>query len=108
MVQLASVYGEIQEAGAELWAISPQPVAQNEALRQRYSLPFPILADADQTIISEWGLLNKSDPKKRPIPYPATYLVGRNGQILWAHLGITTRDRPTPGQIVAALRELGD
>lgn len=90
--------------GGELLAVSPQDVAANEGLRGRRSLPFPILADADQAVIRAWGLFNDQDPKERLIPYPAVYVVGQDGRISWAHLGIATRDRPTAGEVLAAFK----
>jgi peroxiredoxin len=105
LVQLAQVLDQIEAKGGQLWAISPQTVADNQALRDQYDLPFPILADADQSVIRQWGLFNELDPKQRPIPYPATYIVGKNGRILYRNLGLTTRDRPTPAEIIAALPE---
>ena len=103
MVQLAQVLDQIQAKGAALWAISPQEAAANQALRERRDLPMPILADADQAVIRQWGLFNQQDPKQRPIPYPATYIVGQNGRIHWRNLGLAARDRPTPAEIIAAL-----
>ncbi len=102
-MQLAQTYAEFQAKGVALWTVSPQDVETNQALRERRDLPFPILADADQAVIRAWGLFNDQDPQQRPIPYPATYIVGQDGRILWRHLGLETRDRPTVGQILAAL-----
>jgi peroxiredoxin len=104
LVQLAKVYDQIQALGADLWAISPQTIADNQNLQQRRNLPFPILADPDQAVIRSWGLFNHDDPQHRAIPYPASYVVGKNGRIHYAHLGLITRDRPTPGQLLAALK----
>ncbi|NIP28433.1 MAG: peroxiredoxin family protein, partial [Phycisphaerae bacterium] len=94
---MAKIYPDIQAAGGQLLAVSPQTMELNQGLRERRALPFPILADADQAVIRQWGLFNDLDPKKRLIPYPATYVIGRNGRIAWAYLGIETRDRPTVG-----------
>jgi peroxiredoxin len=77
----------------------------NQGLRERRNLPFPILADADLAVIRAWGGFNALDEKERLIPYPAAYLVGKEGRILWRHLSHETRDRPTPMQIVTAVRE---
>lgn len=85
-------------------AISPQDQAKNERLRERYQLPFPILADDNQAVIREWGLFNALDPKKRPIPYPASYIVGKDGRISWGRLGLTAQDRPSVGALLAAMR----
>ena len=85
-------------------AISPQNLEANQGLRERRELPFPILADSEQAVIHEWGLFNDLDPQKRDIPYPAVYVVARNGRIAWSHLGIATRDRPSAGEVVAAFK----
>ncbi len=87
-----------------MWAISPQETEQNQALRERRSLPFPILADADQVVIRTWGIYNRLDPKQRSIPYPATYIIDQSGRVRWSRLGLETRDRPTAGEVVAAVR----
>lgn len=106
MVQLAAVYENIKAAGAALWAIAPQSQELNQGLRERRQLPFPILADDRQQVIRQWGLFNDLDPKQRPIPYPATYLIGPNGRVAWYRLGLDTRDRPTPAELIAAVHEI--
>ena len=93
-------------SGADLWTIAPQEVETNQALRERRDLPFPILADIDQAVIHQWGIFNFDDPKGRAIPYPATFVIGQNGTISWAYVGKETRDRPTPGAILAAARNV--
>jgi peroxiredoxin len=103
---LVPSYSEIQAAAGQLLAVSPQQIVDNQALRERRELPFPILADADQAVIRDWGLFNDLDPRKRLIPYPATYVVGQDGRIAWSHLGIETRDRPSAGEVLAAFKAL--
>lgn len=105
---MAKVYDQIVAIGADLWAISPQTVSANLGLRQRYDLPFPILADSDQAVIQQWGIYDFADVKQRPIPYPAVLLFDSQPQLVWQHISFTTRDRPTPGEIMAALRAIGD
>lgn len=105
-MQLEKVYSEVLAQGGELLAVSPQTVETNAGLRERRDLSFPILADADLAVIHAWGLFNDLDPKERQIPYPATYVIAQDGSIFWAHLGIETRDRPTVGEVMAALSGL--
>lgn len=97
------MYDELRAQGVDLWAISPQDTEKNEALRVRRKLPFPILSDTNQRVIRQWGLFNGLDPKQRAIPYPATYVINRDGRVHWAHVGLDTRDRPNNGQIMAAV-----
>ena len=103
---MATVYEEILTAGADLWTIAPQDIETNQALRERRELPFPILADIDQGTIHQWGIFNFDDPKGRAIPYPATFIIDKQGVIVWSHVGQSTRDRPMPGAILAAVREV--
>jgi peroxiredoxin len=91
---------------AQIWAISPQTVDKNQTLVKRRSLPFPILADPKQLVIRKWGVFNDDDPKGRPIPHPATYIIDRDAQIYWAHIGKSTRDRPGSEDILEQLRRL--
>jgi peroxiredoxin len=105
LVQLAAVYDEVINSGATLWAISPQTVELNQGLVERRQLPYPVLADEDQAVIRAWGIFNATDPQQRPIPFPATYLIGRDGRVVWYHLGLDTRDRPAPAELVTAVRD---
>jgi peroxiredoxin len=103
---LAAVYEQIVVAGADLWAIAPQDVETNQALRERRELPFPILADDDQAVIHQWGIFNFDDPKERAIPHPSTFLINQDGLIAWSYVGKSTRDRPVPGAILAAVHDV--
>jgi peroxiredoxin len=101
LVQLTKTLDKIEAKGAKIWAISPQTVELNLALQERRDVGFPILADPDQATIRAWGVFDALDPKERAIPYPATYIVGEEGRVVWAHVGASTRDRPTVGEIIA-------
>lgn len=106
LIQLAGLYERIQTHGADLWAISPQSENVNQSLRERRGLPFPILADRDQAVMRAWGVFKEVDPEGRAIPYPATYVVNRDGRIHWRHLGLGMRDRPQAVEVVAAVTAL--
>lgn len=95
---------EFRAAGVTVWAISPQTVSANAGLKKRRELPFPVLADNDQSVIRAWGLFNDDDHKGRAIPYPAAYVVAPDGTVTWRHVSQGTRDRPTAGELLAAAR----
>ncbi len=69
-------------------------------------MPFPILADDDQTVIHQWGIFNFDDPKGRAIPHPSTFVIDQDGLVAWSYVGKTTRDRPTPDAILAAVQDV--
>lgn len=102
-MQLAGVYEQMRRAGGDLWALAPQEPATNAALCNRYSLPFPILADDTMDVIRAFGLFNDRDPKGREIPYPAIYLIGMDQLVLWAAVSETTRDRPETAEVLDQL-----
>ena len=69
---------ELAKAGVSLIGISPQDEESHTRFRERYSLPFPLLADPDKRVIRAYdcdGLLGFGVSR-------VTYLIGTNGQIV--------------------------
>ena len=67
----------IQEAGAVILGVSADGVADHAAFARKYSLPFPLLADPDRTIITAYGV-------KMPLLAMArrvTFIIGKDGLI---------------------------
>jgi peroxiredoxin Q/BCP len=68
---------ELAKAGVTLIGISPQDAASHARFRERYSLPFPLLADPDKQVIRAYdsdGLLGFGVSR-------VTYLIGQDGRI---------------------------
>ena len=68
---------ELNRAGVTLLGVSPQDGATHTRFRDRYSLPFPLLADPDKRVIRAYdcdGLLGFGVSR-------VTYLIGRDGRI---------------------------
>ena len=97
-----------------LWAISVDSPAQSRAFAESVGLdtgdasPVRLLSDADHRVIDAYGL---ADPRyaRLPyygIPYPATYVVGRDGRIAWAQIDRDYRERPPAEAIRAAIDSL--
>lgn len=73
----SAVEPELAKAGVSLIGISPQDEATHTRFRERYSLPFPLLADPDKQVIRAYdcnGLLGFGVSR-------VTYLIGKNGRI---------------------------
>lgn len=45
----------ITERGADVWGISPQGAASKKAFRQKFQLPFTLLADEDHAVAEAYG-----------------------------------------------------
>lgn len=101
--QLAQNYDKFLAASVALWAISPQDRATNQAFGHKRGITYPILEDTAQRVIRRWGLLDELDPHQENIPYPTTYVIGRDGRVHWRRLGHDKKDRPTPQEILNAL-----
>ncbi|MFI4920385.1 MAG: peroxiredoxin [Gammaproteobacteria bacterium] len=68
---------ELARAGVTLLGISPQDGETHTRFRERYSLPFPLLADPDKQVVRAYdcnGLLGFGVSR-------VTYLIGGDGRI---------------------------
>jgi len=116
------LYGKLREGGALLVAISPETQRQSDFAVQQHGLPFPLLHDPEAKLAEQFGLVYtvpeyhqkylKSILVNLPflngeaswrLPIPATYLVGRDGRIIFAEAHADFRVRPEPGDVLAAL-----
>ena len=114
---------EIEKAGASLVAISPQTVKQSYFMRDQHKLRFPLLSDAGNQVARQFGLTYRVPPVQEAIyrrafvnlpftngdeswelPIPATYILDRDGTVLYSSANEDYTGRPEPGDIVAALR----
>jgi peroxiredoxin Q/BCP len=97
----SAVEPELAKAGVSLIGISPQDEATHTRFRERYSLPFPLLADPGKQVIRAYdcnGLLGFGVSR-------VTYLIGKDGRIQEAakaalrvapHLDIAKRAASSP------------
>jgi peroxiredoxin len=116
---------QIERAGAALVAISPQTVRQSYFMHDQHKLRFPLLADSASQVARQFRLaygvpdyqqaLYKRTFVNLPftngddsweLPIPATFIVDRDGKILFASANEDYTDRPEPAEIVAFLESL--
>src|SRR6267154_2923905 len=113
---------EIEQADAILVAISPQTVQQSFFMRDQHKLRFPLLFDAGNKVARQFGLTYRVPDEQRAVyqrafvnlpfvngdeswelPIPATYILDRNGIVLYASANEDYTDRPEPYDIVRIL-----
>jgi len=116
---------KIKAKGASLVAISPQTPDHSISMKEKNALEYEVLSDAGskvavkygmaftapeshQQILTQFGMpLSKvNGDESGLIPVPATYVVGRNGVIAWAHIDPNYRNRSEVEDILAALDKL--
>jgi thioredoxin-dependent peroxiredoxin len=53
---IRDAWGEFQRAGAVVLGVSPDGEASHVKFREKYELPFPLLADPDHKVAEEYGV----------------------------------------------------
>jgi peroxiredoxin len=116
------VWPEIEQAGATLVAISPQTVQQSFFMRDQHKLRFPLLSDAGDNVARKFGLTYRVPDEQKSIyqrafvnlpvvngdeswelPIPATYIINRDGTVIFASANEDYTERPEPADIVRLL-----
>ncbi|MGQ0677290.1 MAG: peroxiredoxin-like family protein [Rhodospirillales bacterium] len=116
----------IESRGASLVAISPQINPGPSVTRDKLGLSFPLLTDGGNKVARLFGLTFRLPPdlvelyrraeidiaqingmQDCELPLPATYVVGRHGDVTHAFIEPDFTERAEPADIVAALEQLG-
>lgn len=117
------IVSAFEQADASFAAISPQTVKQSFFMHDQHKLRFPLLSDAGNKVARQFGLTYRVPAEQESVyrrafvnlpftngddswelPIPATFIIGRDGTILYASANEDYSDRPEPAEIVAVLR----
>jgi peroxiredoxin len=112
----------IEAAGASLVAVSPQTEKQAFFMRDQHKLAFPILADAHNQLARQFGLVYRVPEEQQglyrstfvnlpfvngdsswELPIPATFVIDRDGALLFGSASEDYTDRPEPLEILSVL-----
>ena len=123
MEAMSGIAEQVDAAGASLVAISPQTEKQAYFMRDQHKLAFPLLVDARNDIARQFGLVYRVPEEQQAIyrrtfvnlpfvngddswelPIPATYVIDRDGTILFASANEDYTERPEPLEIIAQLK----
>jgi peroxiredoxin len=114
---------QIEQTGASLIAISPQTVKQSFFMHDQHKLRFPLLSDIGNNVARQFGLTYRvSDDQQTlyqrafvnlpfvngdaswELPIPATYVIDRDGTVLFVSANEDYTDRSEPSDIVDVLK----
>jgi peroxiredoxin len=120
------VAAEIVAAGASLVAVSPQTEKQSYFMHDQHKLAFPLLVDAHNDFARRLGLVYRVSGEQQALyrstfvnlpftngdpswelPIPATFVIDRDGTILFASANEDYMDRPEPLEILAVVESTG-
>src|SRR6056297_4194295 len=99
-------YDEIQQHGVHLFGVSTDDAESHTKFRQKYSLPFPLLVDADHAMSEKYGAWREKNMygKKSMGIQRATYLIDAEGKVakVWKRVKVDGHD----DQVIEAVKEL--
>ena len=114
------LYGQIREREGLMVAISPQTERQSDFMAGQHGLPFPVLSDPGCALAEKFGLVYTvpeylqtyylsimvnlpfvNGEASWRLPIPATYVLDREGRVLFAEAHADFRVRPEPGDALA-------
>ncbi|HVC46701.1 MAG TPA: peroxiredoxin-like family protein [Terracidiphilus sp.] len=115
------LYGRLREHEALLVAIGPQTQRQSDFMAGQHGLPFPVLTDPGNALAEQFGLVYTvpefyrdyylsilvnipfvNGEKSWRLPLPATYVISREGRVVFAEAHADFRVRPEPEEALTA------
>ncbi len=96
-MELQSAYAEFQAHHAEVLAVAYQDVARAQTMAQIIQPGFPILADVDHAVADAYKVFNLLGDG---VATPSTFVIDKEGRIVWSYIGKDVNDRPSSAQIM--------
>lgn len=112
----------IQSAGANLLALTPELPDSSISTTEKHQLSFEVLSDLDNKVAKQFGVVFKLIPevaelyqagfglheyngsKSDELPLAATYIIDKDGTIIYAFLDKDYRNRAEPSELTAFLK----
>jgi len=88
---LRDVYGELQERGAAVLGVSPDTEASHRKFKEKYGLPFTLLADPEHEVADLYGVwVEKNMYGKKSMGIKrSTFVIDAEGKVAKAMLGVS-------------------
>jgi len=125
MQALQHALPEIERAGGQLLSIAPELPGHAAQTRDKGNLTFPLLHDQDNQVARAYGLVFTLPEVLRPVygglgidlvdnqgntdfalPIPASYIIGRDGVVVFAFVDVDYTQRVEPATIVECLNNM--
>ena len=96
-------WAEVQARGAVVLGVSPDSVASHQKFRDKFSLPFPLLADADHAVAEAYGVWGEKSMYGRKYQgiLRTTFIIDPAGRI--AHVFEKVKPRGHAAEVLDAL-----
>lgn len=89
-------YQRLQEAGAVVLGVSPDPVESHVKFREKYGLPFPLLSDPDHQVAARYGVWKEKRMFGRTYwgIDRTTFVIDEEGRIVKVIRGVKPEEHP--------------
>jgi len=80
---IRDAYGEFERAGAVVLGVSPDGVARHVKFKDKYDLPFTLLADPDHAVAEQYGVWGEKKYMGREYMgvFRTTFVIGPDGTV---------------------------
>jgi thioredoxin-dependent peroxiredoxin len=80
---IRDVYGELQRAGAVVLGVSPDDERSHVKFKEKYELPFALLADTDHSVAEQYGVWGEKSYMGRKYlgVNRSTFVIDENGNV---------------------------
>ena len=95
---LRDAYADLTEKGVKVFGVSTDPVKGQKAFKDKFKLPFELLADEDGKVIAAFGV-----PKTMGFAKRQAYLF-KDGKLVWRDLAAATEQQAADVLKVVAAR----
>jgi thioredoxin-dependent peroxiredoxin len=105
--EFRDTYKKIQKTGAVLLGISPDTSSAQKKFEKKFSLPFPLLADADKKVCNQFGVIVDKNMYGKKVKGVArtTFVIGPEGKI--KHVFTKVKPEGHAEQVLAYLQQAG-
>jgi peroxiredoxin Q/BCP len=83
-------FARIEEKNAVVLGVSPDDVSSHRGFREKYRLPFPLLADTDHRVAASYGVWRSGLPL--PGVIRSHFVIDENGRITDAQVNVSPND----------------
>jgi peroxiredoxin Q/BCP len=99
-------WSEVKASGAKLYGVSPDGVKSHQKFRDKYNLPFPLLADEDHAVAEAYGVWGEKSMYGRKYMgiLRTTFIIDEKGRI--ARVFEKVKPAGHAAEVLSALQEL--
>jgi thioredoxin-dependent peroxiredoxin len=99
-------YSAYQDSGVVILGVSPDTVTKHTKFKEKYSLPFTLLADSDHSVCEQYGVWGRKKYMGREYDgvFRTTFLIGSDGMLLKVFQDVKPAEHSA--EVLQALKEL--